>query len=240
VFWFRSPSPDFGTWALAESCLPCLCFTKSKKMPTILIYEDNKALRDGICSLLRLAANNEVLGAFADCSLVENQVTAFNPDLILMDIDMPGINGIEAVKKIRTFNKVVQIIMLTVFDDDEHVFKALQGGANGYLLKKHISDKLIDAIKEILGGGAPMSPEIARMIVNNMQNQQKTPGNYKLTAREKEILLLLSSGNSYKMIGNVLNLSIETIRTHAKHVYEKLHVSSQLEAVSKAFNERLV
>ena len=208
-------------------------------MHTILIYEDNKNLRESVCSLLGLVEEYEVAGAFADCSLLETQVQLLKPDVILMDIDMPGINGIEAVKKIRTFNNEVQIIMLTIFDDSEHVFNALYNGANGYLLKKFISDKLIDAINEILEGGAPMSPVIARMVISSMQ-QQKANNNYKLTGREKDILLLLSKGNSFKMIAAALNLSLDTVRTHTKHIYDKLHVNSQVEAVSKALNERLV
>jgi DNA-binding NarL/FixJ family response regulator len=209
-------------------------------MHTILLYEDNKNLRESVCSLLNLASEYQVLGAFADCMLVEKQVRAFDPDVILMDIDMPGVNGIDAVSKIRTFNKRVQIIMLTIFEDNENVFNALYNGANGYLLKKYISDKLIDAIKEILQGGAPMSPLIARMVVDNMQQKQKANDAYKLTNREKEILLLLSKGNSAKMIAAALDLSLDTIRTHTKHIYDKLHVNSQIEAVSKAFNEKLV
>jgi DNA-binding NarL/FixJ family response regulator len=209
-------------------------------MHTILLYEDNKNLRESVCSLLNLAPEYEVLGAFADCMLVESQVRDFNPDVILMDIDMPGMTGIEAVRRIRTFNKNVQIIMLTIFDDNENVFNALYNGANGYLLKKYISDKLMDAIKEILQGGAPMSPLIARMVVDNMQQKQKANDAYKLTSREKDILLLLSKGNSAKMIAAALELSLDTIRTHTKHIYDKLHVNSQIEAVSKAFNEKLV
>jgi len=209
-------------------------------MHTILLYEDNQNLRESVCSLLTLAPEYEVLGAFADCMLVEDQVRDFNPDVILMDIDMPGMSGIEAVRRIRTFNPSVQIIMLTIFDDNENVFNALYNGANGYLLKKYISDKLMDAIKEILQGGAPMSPLIARMVVDNMQQKQKANDAYKLTSREKDILLLLSKGNSAKMIAAALELSLDTIRTHTKHIYDKLHVNSQIEAVSKAFNEKLV
>jgi DNA-binding NarL/FixJ family response regulator len=208
-------------------------------MHTILIYEDNNNLRESVCSLLGLVDGYEVVGAFADCSLLETQVQLLKPDVILMDIDMPGMNGIEAVKKIRTFNNSVQIIMLTIFDDSEHVFNALYNGANGYLLKKFISDKLIDAINEILQGGAPMSPVIARMVIGSMQ-RQKVNDSYKLTSREKDILLLLSQGNSFKMIAAALNLSLDTVRTHTKHIYDKLHVNSQVEAVSKALNERLV
>ena len=207
-------------------------------MRTILIYEDNSELRESVCSLLFLAEDYKVVGAFADCLLAETQVRSLNPDIILMDIDMPEITGIEAVKAIRKFNKEVQIIMLTIFDDSEHVFKAIYNGANGYLLKKHISDKLMDAIRELEEGGAPMSPVIARMVISGMQ--RKTEDKYNLTNREREILLLLSEGNSFKMIANDLNISIDTIKTHSKRIYDKLHVNSQLEAVSKALNEKLV
>jgi DNA-binding NarL/FixJ family response regulator len=171
---------------------------------------------------------------------VESQVKTHVPDVILMDIDMPGMNGIEAVKKIRSFNKKAQIIMLTVFDDNEHVFQALYAGANGYLLKKNISDRLTDSIEEVLEGGAPMSPAIARMVISSMEKPQQAKDNYQLTNREREILQLLSKGNSFKMMASMLHLSIDTVRTHTKHIYDKLHVNSQIEAVSKALNEKLV
>ncbi len=207
---------------------------------TILLYEDNSDLRESVCTLLKQAGDYEVLGAYANGAQVESQVKECNPDVILMDINMPGVNGIEAVKKVRSVNRKVQIIMLTVFDDNEHVFMALSAGANGYLLKKYISDKLIDAIEEVVQGGAPMSPAIARMVIDNMQQKQQLKDSYKLTDREKEILQLLSKGNSFKMIAGGLGLSIDTIRTHVKHIYEKLQVNSQIEAVSKALNEKLV
>jgi DNA-binding NarL/FixJ family response regulator len=207
---------------------------------SILLYEDNSNLRESVCRLLNLSDQYEVLGAFADCMQVESQVKAHGPDVILMDIDMPGMNGIEAVKKIRAFNKKAQIIMLTVFDDNEHVFQALYAGANGYLLKKNISDRLTDSIAEVLEGGAPMSPAIARMVISSMEKQQQVKDSYQLTNREREILQLLSKGNSFKMMAAMLHLSIDTVRTHTKHIYDKLHVNSQIEAVSKALNEKLV
>jgi DNA-binding NarL/FixJ family response regulator len=208
----------------------------------ILIYEDNDILRESLFSFLKLSENFEVLGAFPNCLQVEGQVQGYQPDVILMDIDMPEVNGIEAVKKIRAFDKKVQIIMLTIFDDNTHVFDALCAGANGYLLKKNISEKLVSAIQEVMQQGAPMSPAIARMIITNMQQPVNKPeiNDYQLTPRETEILSLLAKGNSYKLIAAALQISMETVRTHLKKVYDKLHVHSQIEAVSKAINEKLV
>ncbi|MBI3140171.1 MAG: response regulator transcription factor [Sphingobacteriales bacterium] len=207
----------------------------------ILIYEDNTNLRESLVGLLELTGEYNVVGSFPDCLKVSEQISAMAPDVVLMDIDMPGINGIEAVKKIRSFNRNVQIIMLTVFDDNTHVFDAMYAGANGYLLKKYVSDKLIHSIREVLDGGAPMSPSIARMIISNMQQPAREASNdYQLTNREKEILQLLSKGNSFKMIAAELMISIDTVRTHIKRIYDKLHVRSQIEAVSKAINEKLV
>jgi len=206
----------------------------------LLIYEDNETLRESLQSLLQLAPQTyELAASYGDCRQVAEQVKTADPDVILMDIDMPEVNGIEAVRTIRTFNRKVQIIMLTVFDDTTHVFEAMYAGANGYLLKKYVSDKLLDAIEEVLQGGAPMSPSIARMIISNMQ-QPVPEKDYQLTAREKDTLQSLARGNSFKMIAAELGISIDTVRTHIKRIYDKLHVRSQVEAVSKAINEKLV
>ena len=206
----------------------------------ILIYEDNVLLRESLTNLLALTGEYQVLASFPDCTDVVNQVKVLKPDVILMDIDLPGINGIEAVQLIRKFDPQVQIIMLTVFDDNSHVFDAMYAGANGYLLKKYISDKLLHSIQEVLQGGAPMSPSIARLIISSLQQPVVAAKDYQLTNREKEILQLLSSGNSFKMIAAELCISLDTVRTHIKHIYDKLHVRSQIEAVSKAIQEKLV
>lgn len=207
---------------------------------SVLIYEDNPLLRESVSTMIQ--SNRELkLSAACESALnVEAEVKLFKPDFILMDIDMPGMSGIEAVQKIRKFNTTVPIVMLTVFDDNNHVFEALQAGASGYLLKKHISTKLFDAIQEVLDGGAPMSPSIARMVLASMQQKPAIENPYQLTAREKEILTSLSKGNSYKMIASEFAISIDTVRTHIKKIYEKLQVHSQTEAVSKAINEKLV
>lgn len=208
----------------------------------LLLFEDNQQLRESVSALIGLSPEFNLLGSFGDVSQVENQVKSFDPEVILMDIDLPGMNGIEAVKKIRMFNPSVYILMLTVFDDNKHVLDAICAGASGYLLKKYLPEKLIDAIHEVRHGGAPMSPGIAKLVIAQLQLQSPTvsTNTYQLTAREKEILGSLAKGNSYKLIAAQFDISIDTVRTHIKHIYDKLQVRSQTEAVSKAIKERLV
>lgn len=205
---------------------------------SVLLYEDNDLLRESISSMIQLDARFRVTGAFNNVSMVESQVTEMNPDIVLMDIDMPGRSGVEALKAIRAIGARVPVLMLTVFDDTQHVFDAICAGASGYLLKKHLSVKLFEAMDEVLNGGAPMSPSIAHMVISSLQKPATNP--YQLTSREKEILTSLAKGNSYKMMATDYAISIDTVRAHIKKIYEKLQVHSQTEAVSKAFKERLV
>jgi DNA-binding NarL/FixJ family response regulator len=190
--------------------------------------------------MLRLNNNLNLLGAYENPMQVNTHLKTQKPDLLLMDIDMPGMTGIEAVAKVRTVNIDIPILMLTVFDDNQHVFDAICAGASGYLLKKHISTKLFSAIEEVLEGGAPMSPSIARMVLNSMHVKTTIENPYQLTPKEKEVLTSLSKGNSYKLIGVEFEISLDTVRSHIRKIYEKLHVHSQTEAVSKAINEKLV
>lgn len=207
---------------------------------TVLVYDDNVNLRESLEKLVQFSDDLLLVGSYGNVQNAASEVKELQPDVILMDIDMPGLNGIEAVKQIRQFNQKTHIIMLTVFDDNAHVLDAIYSGASGYLLKKHISDRLQEAIKEVLQGGAPMSPGIARMVIESMQQKTADENKYNLTQREKEILSNLSKGNSYKMIAAYLVISIDTVRTHIKRIYEKLQVHSQTEAISKAMNERIV
>lgn len=202
----------------------------------IHIYDDNTALRQSLEQLLDLSGEFVVTGSYDQFIL---PVAAEMPDIILMDIDMPGISGIEAVRKIREFNRKIPIIMLTVFDDNVHILEAICAGASGYLLKKSISEKLVPSIKEMIAEGATLSPSVAKMIIQTMQ-KASVKEQYHFSSREKEILEWLCKGNSYKMIAAGLDISFETVRTHIKHIYDKLQVRSATEAVSKAINEKLI
>jgi len=205
----------------------------------ILIFEDNDLLRESLSGLIGLSDQFLLVGSKPNVLSLRTDIGELKPDVVIMDIDMPEMSGIEAVREIRKMDGSLPVIMLTVFDDNANVFAAIKAGASGYLLKKHITSRLFQAIEEVLEGGAPMSPAIARMVISSMASPS-IEKSYGLTAREKEILSLLSKGESYKLIAHQLQISIDTVRTHIKRIYEKLHVHSQTEAVSKAINERLV
>jgi DNA-binding NarL/FixJ family response regulator len=207
---------------------------------SIILYEDNLLLRESIQSMLRLNDQIRLVGAYENPLDVQTHLHALEPDLLIMDIDMPGMNGIEAVRNVRGSNMEIPILMLTVFDDNKHVFDAICAGASGYILKKQISSKLFSAIEEVLEGGAPMSPSIARMVLDSMHLKPLNENPYHLTPKEKEVLTALSKGFSYKLIAAEVNISIDTVRSHIRKIYEKLHVHSQTEAVSKAINEKLI
>lgn len=207
----------------------------------VLIYDDNEMLRSSMELLLEAEPGMDLVATLSAAGSVEKDLAVWQPEVILMDIDMPGVSGIQAVERIRLVNMELPIIMLTVFDDNENIFNAICAGASGYILKRHISEEIADAIRTVLNGGAPMTGSIARKVlqmlpVNRSGRQEKT----NLTARETTILELLVNGYSYKMIAAEVFISIDTVRFHIKKIYEKLHVHSATEAVSKAIKNRLV
>lgn len=210
-------------------------------MIKLMLYEDNPQLREGLTMLLNGSDGFEVLGAFKNCNNIEDEVQAFDPDVILMDIDMPGTNGIQGLKRMRKMNMKAKVLMLTVFDDNKNVFEAIRSGANGYLLKKTPPAKLIEYINEAHSGGAPMTSSIATQVLRMFTDQNAEQGeDYHLSEREKQVLQLLVNGYSYKMIASEMFISIDTVRSHIKKIYEKLHVNSKSEAVAKAFKDRIV
>ncbi|MFN9710089.1 MAG: response regulator [Bacteroidota bacterium] len=207
----------------------------------ILLYEDNELLRESLKLLIESDSNSKVLALMPNAETVETDLTTFAPDVILMDIDMPGINGVEAVKRIRKINQAVPVIMITVFEDNENIFNALCAGASGYILKKTIDLELNSAISMVMSGGAPMTGLVAKKVLTMLPQkaiEEKTPVH--LTEKETSILQFLVNGYSYKMIAGEINLSIDTVRFHIKKIYDKLHVHSATEAVSKAIRERLI
>jgi DNA-binding NarL/FixJ family response regulator len=183
----------------------------------------------------------QVMGAFKNCGNIAYEVSTYKPHVILMDIDMPGVNGIEGLKIVRQLNNDVSVMMLTVFDDNKNIFEALKNGANGYILKKTPPAKLLEYIQEASTGGAPMTASVAAQVLK-MFSQINLPAdnNYNLSEREKEVLQLLVKGYSYKMIAAEMFIAIDTVRSHIKKIYEKLHVNSKSEAVAKAFRDRIV
>lgn len=202
----------------------------------ILIYEDNAALRDSLRILLTGLDQFDLAGAFGDCLNIEDEVRRLEPDVILMDIDMPGRSGIEGAYLAKQVCPTTEVLMLTVFDDNDKVFQAVCAGASGYLLKKTPPSKILEAIEDIYNGGAPMTPVIARKVLELFPRTPAVNTELdKLTPREQAVLRSLSSGNSYKMVADELGISIETVRTHIKRIYEKLHVHSVAEAIAKAF-----
>ena len=210
----------------------------------VCIFDDNKKVRDALGMIIKGTAGLEWCGSFSDCSNLIKDYNKAMPDVVLMDIQMPGISGIDAVKELKSKFPEARILMLTNFDDDDKIFSSICFGASGYLLKNTSPLKIIEAIKEVYEGGAPMTPVIAQkdlqMFRNNPPSNSTPEKDYRLSPREKEVLECLVKGMSLKMVGETLFISYDTVRTHIKHIYEKLHVVSMTEAVAKAINERLL
>ncbi|MEO8147159.1 MAG: response regulator transcription factor [Bacteroidia bacterium] len=205
-------------------------------LPGIIIYEDNIFLRESISQLISGSGKFKLLSAFENCNHISIDMQTLRPDVVLMDIEMAGTDGLEGLKLIRKFSSTIHVIMLTVFDDNDRVLQAICSGASGYLIKNTEPEKILEAINDVLNGGAPMTPSIARKVLQ-LFPKVPAPGDEmnKLTVREQEVLKLLSSGNSYKMIAAQCSISIETVRTYIKRIYEKLQVHSATEAIAKIY-----
>lgn len=208
----------------------------------VAIFDDNQYRRDGLEVLINLTEGMTCVGSFADCSHVMENIDACQPDIILMDIDMPKVNGIEGVKQIRQRHAGIKIVMQTVFEDDEKILASICAGADGYILKKTPPHELINGITEVMNGGAPMTPVVARQVLRFLKKEDPgiPPSDFDLTQREHEILSLLVKGLSYKMIAAKCNVSTSTVNTHIQHIYEKMQVHSVVDAVTKAITYKIV
>jgi DNA-binding NarL/FixJ family response regulator len=205
----------------------------------ILVYDDNLGRQEALQLLIESSGDMEFVGARENCNHVEDDVIDLQPDVVLMDIDIPGTNGIEGLKRLKKQAPEVFIIMQTVFEDDEKIFTAIHAGANGYFLKKTKPDKLIEGIRDVLEGGAPMTPSVASKVLQMLtqKSSDRSKNSFDLTEREIEILSMLAKGLSYKMIADAGGITFHTVNSHLKKIYEKLHVHSATEAVSKVFSK---
>lgn len=205
-------------------------------MIRLMIVEDDPDIREGLRLIADRTKDVELAGAYGDAESAIASISKAKPDVILLDIELPGMSGIRAVPELKSGYEKTNILMLTVHQDDQAVFDSLCAGASGYLIKTAHPDKILDAVREIYLGGVPMTASIARMVIQSFQRQT----NQDLTPRESEILKLLCQGHSYKMIADTMFVSWETVHTHIKNIYKKLNVNSKSEAVIKALKEKMV
>ncbi|MFZ1291366.1 MAG: response regulator transcription factor [Melioribacteraceae bacterium] len=212
-------------------------------MINVAIIEDNVIIRDGLSALINGTSGYKCVGSFGNCENFLSELPKLEIDVALMDIGLPGINGIEGVKKARQIKPSLNILMLTIYKESKVVFEALCAGACGYLVKNTPPSRLLDAIKEVYEGGSPMSSMIARQVISVFQQNNavtKSKDDYGLSDREKEVLLKLSEGDNYQQIADSLFISVDTVRHHIRNIYKKLHVHSQSEAVAKAIRKGVI
>lgn len=209
-------------------------------MATLVIYEDNEKLRKSLHLFLSGMNDIVLLDTFPNCMNITKQLEELAPEIVLMDIDMPGVSGIEGVRMIKESSPDTRVIMHTIFDDDDKIFRSLAAGADGYILKTASVTDLYNAIMDASAGGAPMSPGVARKVLESFRTKEQPDRHYvELSEREKEILFMLTKGYTYKRISSECNISVDTTRTHIKNIYGKLHVNCGTEAVAKAIRMKL-
>lgn len=202
---------------------------------TISIVEDLEVVRTGLAAIINMSSDFMVLNSFATAEEALPGILSNPPDIVIMDIHLPGMNGIDCIKKIKEKKTGIQFVMFTIYENSDTVFQALEAGAAGYLLKNTPPSKILESLKELYEGGSPMNAEIAKKLVLRFQQVASHMNEFHLTEKERQILNLVSKGFLYKEIAFELNNSINTIKQHIRHIYEKLHVQNKAEAVNKIF-----
>lgn len=206
----------------------------------IALCEDNESFRESLSQFIHDSPGFEIVFTCSSADQIISLIDNCAPDIILMDIDMPGMNGIKATELVKSNFPSISVLILTVYEDDQKIFDAILAGASGYLLKKTSPGRILEAITEVSEGGASMSASIVKRVLNFFGAQKVTSEEYALSARELTILKCLVNGDSYKMIADHCGISIGTVRTHITNIYKKLHINSKSEAVAKAIKEKLV
>lgn len=209
---------------------------ENKPAIQVVIIEDDETIRNGFTYLINADKNYKVVNSYANAESALSHLPADKPDVILLDIELPGIKGIEAIPKIKQLLPKTHILMLTVYDNEDNVFNALTKGAAGYLTKSDSTEKIIDAIREVMDGGAPMSMNIAKIVIKSFHKNQNSP----LTKRETEILEQIANGKSRSKIAKQMFIDLETVKSHIKHIYVKLNVHSREDAIKEAKTNKYI
>ena len=199
----------------------------------VAIVDDDEGIRAGLATVIRRSPSFKLTGDYADGEIALKEIPRHPPDVVLMDINMPGMKGFECVRQLKLSMPQVQFLMLTVYEDSDSLFNSLKAGASGYLLKRTASSRLLEAIRDVHSGGSPMSPHLARRVVQFFSKPESESTLSRLTPGEKEFLDQLANGYAYKEIADRMKISIDTVRSYVRTVYEKLHVHSRTEAVVK-------
>ena len=200
----------------------------------VAIVDDDEGIRSSLSALLKRASGYKLVGEYANAETALKEIPAAQPDVVLMDINLPGMKGYDCVRQLKEAQPAIQFLMLTVYEDSDSLFNSLRAGASGYLLKRTASARLLEAVRDVFDGGAPMSPQLARRVVQFFSKPAEMDANLaRLTPAEREFLDQLSKGYAYKEIADRMNISIDTVRSYVRTVYEKLHVHSRTEAVVK-------
>ena len=192
-------------------------------------------VRNGLAGIIRMSEGFTLLQSCSSAEEALPVLLSSPPDIVIMDIHLPGMNGIECIRKVRAQNPGIQFMMFTIYENSDTVFEAIEAGATGYLLKNSSPAKIIESLRELHEGGSPMNAEIAKKLVNRFQQQASVQKTFHLTAKEQEVLQLMSKGYLYKEIAAELNNTVNTIKQHIRHIYEKLHVQNKAEAINKVF-----
>ena len=206
----------------------------------VLIYEDNPGLLKSLQQLINEEPNYKICGAYLNCDNVENEIKLHDPHIVIMDLNMPGIGGLEGVKIIKAQNPFIKVVIHTVYDDDARIFDCICAGADGYLLKGTLPAKFISSLQDLLNGGSAISPYVGQKVFQFFRENQQTNDEYNLSPREIDVLENLVKGHSYKMIASACQISIETVRKHLQNIYHKLQVHSGTEAVIVAIKQKII